>query len=36
MLAEASVEGIGGVGILSDDADFRAFRAEIEYAFGVS
>jgi len=23
------------VGSLSDDADFRGFRAEIEYAFGL-
>jgi hypothetical protein len=34
-LADAPVAGIGGVGSLSDDADFRGFRAEIEYAFGL-
>ena len=33
--ADARVAGTGGVGILSDDSDFRAFHAEIEYAFGL-
>jgi len=34
-IADAPVAGLGGVGLLSDDADFKQFRAEIERAFGV-
>jgi predicted nucleic acid-binding protein len=34
-IAEGPVAGVGGVGIASDDADFRAFSSEIERAFGV-
>ena len=34
-VADAPVAGIGAVGILSDDADFKEFRAEIERAFSV-
>ena len=41
LLAEAAslvggpLPGFGGVGILSDDADFRSFEREIEATFGV-
>jgi tetratricopeptide (TPR) repeat protein len=34
-LVDASVAGIGGIGIVSEDADFRHFKDEIEKTFKV-
>jgi tetratricopeptide (TPR) repeat protein len=34
-LVDGPLPGFGGVGILSDDADFRSFAREIETTFGV-
>lgn len=34
-LAEGPLPGFGGIGIMSDDADFRSFAQEIEATFGV-